>query len=97
MSNDNLGNEVSDFLPRLHCITFCGTTSFTINAGKIYVFKQIYKDLSNLILIKLLELRMTLTEKIVQKPKIFVETIIHNGKLNEGNLSTRVWSNENVK
>ena len=48
MSNDNLGNEVSDFLPRLHCITFCGTTSFTINAGKIYVFKQIYKDLSNL-------------------------------------------------
>lgn len=40
---------------------------------------------------------MTLTEKIVQKPKIFVETIMHNGKLNKGNLSTRVWSNENVK
>ena len=45
---------------------------------------------------KMLELNINLTEGICQKPKIFVQTKMRNGKLNKGNLSIRVCLYENL-
>ena len=41
---------------------------------KVHVFRKVSKILSSLTLIKILGLFITLTEKIVQKAKIFVRT-----------------------
>lgn len=64
MIYDNSGSEISDIVPEIHPINGCDNTSWKFNVVKIYLLKKLYKDLSNLNLIKISGLNITLAEKL---------------------------------
>ena len=77
MIYENLGSEVCDVLPQLHAVTGCHTTSYKLNVGKFCVFKKVYKDPSNVTLIKLLGLKITLTENLSEKQKYLFKKMFY--------------------
>ena len=72
--------EISDFFCQLHAITGCDTTLYKFNEGIVWVFKKVCEDLFSLNLIKMLGLNIILTEEMIQKTWIFVQTIMYNGR-----------------
>ena len=58
---------------------------------KVHVFRKVSKILSSLTLIKILGLFITLTEKIVQKAKIFVQTNVTVTQKSFVNKNTPIW------
>ena len=89
----NLGSEIFDVIPELYAITGCATTSYKYNIEKFQFSKKIVKKKVPPVfsfLIKMLRLRITLTEKLSKRRKIFVQIMMYNGKLNKNYLSTRV-------
>ena len=82
-----MGSEISNFLTQLQAITSFDTLSYKFNVAKVQVFKKFCKDPSNLTLINMLGLDITLTVEIIQNAKVFIQTITYNRKLNENNFS----------
>ena len=80
---NNLRSEMSDFVPGLHVITGCDTTSYKFNGEMVQIFKKICKDPSSIIWINMLGMNITVTEKLSKRWKVFVQTITYNGKLND--------------
>ena len=87
---DNLGSEISDVVPEMHAITGYKTTSYKFYVENVHFFRIVCKGPSSLILIKMLGLNTALIEKLSKRQKIFVQTIIYKGNLNENYLSIRV-------
>ena len=58
---------------------------------KVHVFRKVSKILSSLTLIKILGLFITLTEKIVQKAKIFVQTNVTVTQKSFVNKNAPIW------
>ena len=58
---------------------------------KVHVFRKVSKILSSLTLIKILGLFITLTEKIVQKAKIFVQTNVTVTQKSVVNKNAPIW------
>ena len=58
---------MSDFVPSLHVITVCDTTSYKFNGEMVQIFKKICKDLSSIIWIKMLGMNITVTEKLSKR------------------------------
>ena len=73
------------------------TTSYKFNVGKVHVFKKVFKHLSGLLLIKILGSNILMTERIVQKTKIFVQAIMYNKKLHKNYVSIRTCIYENLQ
>ena len=84
MIYNNLESEISDVVPELLAITCCSRatcyTLYQLNAEMVQVLKKVCKDFASFILIKVLGLNITLTEKLSKRQKIFVQTIMFNGK-----------------
>ena len=59
--------------------------------------KNVCKNLSSLTFIEMLGLNITLTKRLSKRQKIFVQTVMYNGKLNKNYLSTSVRLYENLK
>ena len=59
--------------------------------------KNVCKNLSCLTFIEMLGLNITLTKRLSKRQKIFVQTVMYNGKLNKNYLSTSVRLYENLK
>ena len=72
-SNQFTDIKISDVAPELHAITICDTTSYNFNVEKFHDL-EVWKDPYILILIKKIGLNINLTEKL------FVQTIVYNGK-----------------
>ena len=64
MIYDIFGSKISE----LNAITGCDTKSYKSNAEKVYVLKKVCKDPS-FTFIKILELNITLTEKLSKRPE----------------------------
>ena len=94
---DNLGRKISDLIPQQHTDIGSDTKLHKFNVVYVLGFKKVCKDPFSLTLIKRLRLSITLAEKIVRKAKIFVQTVMCNGKLNKNHVLTRVWLYENLK
>ena len=75
-SNQFTDIKISDVAPELHAITICDTTSYNFNVEKFHDL-EVWKDPYILILIKKIGLNINLTEKL------FVQTIVYNGKLSQ--------------
>ena len=58
---------MSDFVPGLHVITGCDTTSCKFNAEMVQIFKKICKDPSSIIWVKMLGMNITVTEKLSKR------------------------------
>ena len=52
--------------------------SCNFNVGKVHVLKNIFNDPSSLTVIKMLGLNIIKTKEVVQRAKVFVQTIIYN-------------------
>ena len=78
LDNYNLGSGISEFPPQLHVITSCDIISYKFNAEKIYFLRKVCKDHSSLTLISVFRLNIALTEEIIYKKKISVQTIMYN-------------------
>ena len=68
----NLGSEIFDVIPELYAITGCATTSYKYNIEKFQFSKKIVKKKVPPVfsfLIKMLRLRITLTENFPKGEK----------------------------
>lgn len=72
---------------RVHAIKGCDSSSDKLYFEKICVFKKVSKGPSNLTLTEMLGSIITMTEEIVQKGKILVQTVMYNKKLKEKKVS----------
>ena len=88
---------MSVVVPELHAITGCNTTSYKFSFEKVTFLKKVLKYPSSFTLIKMLGLNISMTKKLSKRQKLFVQTIIHNGKSNKNYLSTRLRLHGNLK
>ena len=71
-----------------NCMLSPGAT-YKFHVENVHVSKNVYKGPSNPILIEMLQLNISLAEKLSKRQKIFFQTIMHNGNLDENYLPTR--------
>ena len=87
---DYLGEEISQYLPHIHAITGCDTTSAFYRKGKVKVLTKVQENPSILSLIKNLGVQRTLDNDTIIFAEEFVRKVIYNGKAKEGYTQTRV-------
>ena len=83
MIHDSLGVEVCKVLPQLHALTGCDTTAYKFNVGKARILKKVLKDTSSLSSISGLGKYPELSTETMENVKLFVQTIMYSGKINE--------------
>ena len=87
---DYIGDEISAFLPQIHAITGCDTTSAFFKMGKVKVLKKIQKDPDQLLLIKNVGAERTLDKETMELAAEFVRKVIYNGRPTEDYIDTWV-------
>ncbi len=85
-----LGERVSTYLPQLHAITGCDTTSFFYGVGKVKVLKKLNKDDKSLLFLNEIGKAEHLSQKGIADAIRFVQTILYNGKIDESLVQTRI-------
>ena len=85
-----LGCEIASYLPQIHAITGCDTTSFFFGVGKIKVLKKLKKQQNSLHLLRSVGQTDTLSDQDIIDATKFVQTVLYSGKESETLVETRI-------
>ena len=88
--NKYLGSKISCYLPQLHSLTGCDTTSFFFGVGKIKVLNKLKKKPELLDLLQSIGQSEILPEKGLEESMKFVQTVMYSGKETESLVETRI-------
>ena len=85
-----LGSKISRYLPQIHAITGCGTTSFFYGIGKVKVLKKLKKDSSLLTLLQEIGRSECLSQGRLIDASCFLQTVLYKGMFQESLVETRI-------
>ena len=94
-----LGINMTENLLKFHSLTGCDSTSYFYRVGKIKLWKKLLKNPEKIHLIDSLGLTKDLSINDVENCQKFIQTVMYNGKEQEGYIETRVrlYKNQSTK
>ena len=95
--SNHLGTEISSYLPQLHSLTGCDTTSFFYGVGKIKVLNKVKKNKESLNLLQHVGQNEKLSQRGFEDSMKFVQTVMYSGKETESLVETRIRLYKSLK